>query len=94
MLYLIGGLIFFLLLNAPIRPYWNGLGLSEPILLLSFGLLLFLTPFKILEWEDDASKIPYKIMFLFGAGFSFCLIHKADLHNTYIYGDLNINRII
>jgi len=69
-LYLIGGLIFFLLLNAPIRPYWDGLGLSEPILLLSFGLLLFLTPFKILEWEDDASKIPYKIMFLFGAGFS------------------------
>ena len=69
-LYLIGGLIFFLLLNAPIRPYWDGLGLSEPMLLLAFGLMLFLTPFRVLEWEDDASKVPYKIMFLFGAGFS------------------------
>jgi len=37
-LYVIYALIFLLLLNAPIKPYWNGLGLSEPGILLSAGL--------------------------------------------------------
>ena len=27
-------------------------------------------PFNILDWMDDKAKIPYRIMFLFGAGFS------------------------
>jgi len=27
-------------------------------------------PFNILEWMEDKAKIPYRIMFLFGAGFS------------------------
>lgn len=69
-LYLIGGLVILLLINAPIKPYWNGLGLSETGILLSAGLLLFAPPFNILDWMDDKSKIPYRIMFLFGAGFS------------------------
>lgn len=58
------------MLNAPIRPYWNGLGLSEAGILLGFGLLLFAPPFTILEWMDDKAKVPFRIMFLFGAGFS------------------------
>jgi len=69
-LYVIIGLIVLLLLNAPIKPYYNGLGLSEPGILLSAGLLLFAPPFSILEWMEDKENIPYRIMFLFGAGFA------------------------
>ncbi len=69
-LFVLGGLILVLLVNAPIKPYWSGLGMSEPVILLSAGLILFLPPFNQLEWKSDASKVPYEIMFLFGAGFS------------------------
>lgn len=69
-LYLIGALIVLLFLNSPIKPYWGGLGLNESVILLGFGLLLFTPPFGILEWTEDKSKIPFRIMFLFGAGFS------------------------
>ena len=67
---LLGGLIILLLFNAPMQPYWDGLGLSESGILLASGLLLFLTPFKILDWMEDKDEVPYRIMFLFGAGFS------------------------
>ena len=69
-LYIIGGLIALLLINAPIKPYYSGLGLSEPGILLSAGLLLFAPPFGILNWMEDKDNIPYRIMFLFGAGFA------------------------
>ena len=69
-LYILGGLVALLLINAPIKPYWSGLGLSEAGILLGAGLLLFMPPFNILDWMDDKAKIPYRIMFLFGAGFS------------------------
>ncbi len=65
-----GGLILLLLINAPMKPFWSGLGLSEAGILLGVGLILFMPPFNILNWEEDAKKIPYKIIFLFGAGFS------------------------
>lgn len=64
------GLIALLLVNAPIKPYYNGLGLSEPGILLAAGLLLFAPPFSILDWMQDKENIPYRIMFLFGAGFA------------------------
>ncbi|MDA3907853.1 MAG: SLC13 family permease [Sulfurimonas sp.] len=69
-LYIIGGLVFLLLLNAPMKPFWGGLGLSEAGILLAAGLILFMPPFNLLEWMEDKAKIPYRIMFLFGAGFS------------------------
>ncbi len=69
-LYVIGGLIALLLLNAPIKPYYNGLGLSEPGILLAAGLILFAPPFSTLDWMKDKENIPYRIMFLFGAGFA------------------------
>ncbi|WP_041672686.1 SLC13 family permease [Sulfurovum sp. NBC37-1] len=69
-LILIGGLILMLLVNAPIKPYYSGLGLSEPGILLAAGLLLFTPPFSILDWMEDKDNIPYRIMFLFGAGFA------------------------
>jgi len=69
-IYIIIGLIFLLLINAPLKPYYNGLGLSEPGILLAAGLLLFAPPFSILSWTEDNNNIPYHIMFLFGAGFA------------------------
>ena len=68
--YVMGGLIVLLLLNAPMKPFWPGLGLSEAGILLGAGLLMFAPPFSILVWNQDAQKVPYQIMFLFGAGFS------------------------
>ena len=68
--YIISGLIILLLVNAPIKPYYDGLGLSEPGILLAAGLLLFAPPFSILDWMSDKDSIPYRIMFLFGAGFA------------------------
>ena len=76
-LYLLGGVMILLLVNAPIRPYWDGLGLSEAGILLSSGLLLFAPPLNILKWDDDNSKIPYGIVFLFGAGFSIAKAFSA-----------------
>jgi sodium-dependent dicarboxylate transporter 2/3/5 len=76
-LFIIGGLIFLLLINAPIKPYWGGLGLSEAGILLSAGILLFMPPFNILDWMQDKGNVPYRIIFLFGAGFS---IAKAFSH--------------
>ena len=67
---LLFGLVALLLVNAPIRPWWGGLGMSEPVILLSAGLLLFTPPFGLLVWQEDKAKIPYRIMFLFGAGFA------------------------
>lgn len=64
------GVIFLLLFNAPVEPYYSGLGLNETGILLGAGLLLFAPPFSILEWKEDKNNIPYQIMFLFGAGFA------------------------
>ena len=69
-LWLMGALVVVLLLNAPMKPFWGGLGLSEAGILLVMGLVLFMPMFNVLNWEEDSSKIPFKIMFLFGAGFS------------------------
>jgi sodium-dependent dicarboxylate transporter 2/3/5 len=70
------GLIFLLFINAPIKPYYNGLGLNEKGILLFFGLMMFAPPFNILKWEDS-KKIPYEIIFLFGAGFSIAAAFSA-----------------
>ena len=69
-LYILGGLVTLLLINAPMKPYWSGLGLSEAGILLGAGLLLFMPLINVLDWMDDKAKIPYRIIFLFGAGFS------------------------
>ncbi len=66
------GLIVLLFINAPIKPYYSGLGLNEKGILLASGLLLFFPPFNILQW-GDSKKVPYEIMFLFGAGFSIAM---------------------
>jgi sodium-dependent dicarboxylate transporter 2/3/5 len=97
-LYLMGGLILLLLLNAPIKPYWSGFGLSEAGILLSAGLLLFAPPFNILNWKEDAHKVPYQIMFLFGAGFSiakaFSATGLADAIATYLISMTHISPVL
>lgn len=62
-------LIILLFANAPVRPYYDGLGLNEKAILLGFGLLMFMPPVNVLEWRDS-KKVPFEIIFLFGAGFS------------------------
>jgi len=69
-LYVLAGLITLLLVNAPMKPFWSGLGLSEAGILLGAGLLMFMPPFNILDWMEDKGRIPFRIIFLFGAGFS------------------------
>ena len=55
-------LVFILLINSFFK-------FNESIILLSFGLAMFLPKIGFLKWEDT-KKIPYEIIFLFGAGFS------------------------
>jgi len=91
-------LIGLLFVNAPIRPYWSGLGLSESGILLGFGLLLFVAPFKILDWDEDSKQIPFSIIFLFGAGFSiakaFSSSGLADEIATYLLSMTNMSPIL
>ena len=91
-------LIGLLFINAPIRPYWSGLGLSESGILLGFGLLLFIAPFKILDWDEDSKRIPFAIIFLFGAGFSiakaFSSSGLADEIATYLLSMTNMSPIL
>lgn len=69
LLYILLALVVLLLTNSKIEPYYSGLGLNEKGILLGFGLLMFLPRIGFLTW-DDTKKIPYEIIFLFGAGFS------------------------
>lgn len=75
-LFLLLSLVALLFINSPIKPYYDGLGLNEKGMLLGFGLLMFMPPFSILTWEDS-KKIPYEIIFLFGAGFSIAFAFTA-----------------
>ncbi|MDD2906743.1 MAG: DASS family sodium-coupled anion symporter [Sulfurimonas sp.] len=87
-LFILFSLVILLLLNAPVKPYWSGLGLNEAGILLGAGLLLFAPGFHLLDWAEDKAKIPYRIMFLFGAGFSiaaaFWATGLADVLATYL----------
>ncbi|AXX92241.1 anion transporter [Malaciobacter molluscorum LMG 25693] len=69
LLYILGSLIVLLFVNSKIEPYYSGLGINEKGILLGFGLLMFIPKIGFLNWEDT-KKIPYEIIFLFGAGFS------------------------
>lgn len=62
-------LVVLLLLNSPVKPWYPGLGLNEKGILLGFGLLMFCPGLRFLEWPDTR-KIPFEIIFLFGAGFA------------------------
>ncbi|HUH42768.1 MAG TPA: DASS family sodium-coupled anion symporter [Sulfurimonas sp.] len=97
-LLLLGGVVLLLLLNAPLGSFWGGLGLNESVVLLSGGLLLFAPPFGILDWMDDKSKVPFRIMFLFGAGFSIAAAFSssglADEVASYLLALTNFSTIL
>jgi len=95
---LLGGLIVLLLVNAPIQPYWSGLGLSEPGILLAAGLMLFMPPFRLLDWMRDKEYIPFRIMFLFGAGFAIAKAFSdtglADAFAAYLLGLTSLGPVL
>lgn len=70
-------LILLLFINSPIQPYYAGLGLNEKGILLCAGLILFVPPVNILNWSDS-KKIPFEILFLFGAGFSIAHVFTSS----------------
>ena len=77
LIYILYALIGLLLLNSSIPPYYLGLGLNEKGILLGFGLLMFIPKIGFLQWEDT-KKIPYEIIFLFGAGFSIAMAFSSS----------------
>jgi len=62
LLYILGTLVIVLFVNSFFKA-------SEAGILLAFGLFMFMPKIGFIEWEDTR-KVPYEIMFLFGAGFS------------------------
>ncbi len=49
---------------------------SDATILLSYGLFMFFPQVGFLKW-DDSKKIPYEVIFLFGAGFSIAAAFSA-----------------
>lgn len=62
LLKILGILVIVLFVNSFFK-------VSEAGILLGFGLAMMLPKIGFIEWEDS-KKIPYEIIFLFGAGFS------------------------
>ena len=66
------GIIVLLALVLVINTFLKqlfGFALNEKLVLLGFGLLMFVPKIGFLDWEDTRS-MPYEIILLFGAGFS------------------------
>lgn len=83
LLFLVCCLLVILLLNSPIKPIYMGLGFNENLILLAFGLLMFIPKIGFLTWEDSRN-IPYEINFLFGAGFCVAMaISKIQLGEAF-----------
>lgn len=68
-LYWILGILSFILVFNTFMKELMGFALDEKMVLLGFGLLMFIPHIGFLTWEDTRN-IPYEIIFLFGAGFS------------------------
>jgi len=68
-LYIIIGLLAFVLIANTFSKQIIGFALNEKLVLLGFGLLMFFPKIGFLNW-DDTRNMPYEIIMLFGAGFS------------------------
>lgn len=77
LIYIIGTLALLLAAN-PILKYFFGIMINEKLTLLAFGLFLFLPKVDLLEWKEDFKKIPFAIIYLFGAGFSIAMAFKKS----------------
>jgi len=65
---IVGLLAVVLIVNTFLKQFF-GFSLDEKLVLLGFGLLMFMPKIGFLDWEDTR-LMPYEIIFLFGAGFS------------------------
>ncbi len=84
LLFFLASLLFLLLINSPIKPFYNGLGLNENLILLAFGLLMFVPKIGFLEW-NDSKAIPYELIFLFGASFCIAMaFSQAELGGAFV----------
>jgi len=68
-LYGIIGVLAAVLVSNTFFKQLSGFALDEKLVLLGFGLLMFMPKVGFLTW-DDTRNLPYEIIFLFGAGFS------------------------
>jgi len=68
-LYIIVGVLAFVLIANTFSKQIIGFALNEKLVLLGFGLLMFFPKIGFLNW-DDTRNMPYEIIMLFGAGFS------------------------
>lgn len=68
-LYWIIGILASILIANTFLKEIAGFALDEKLVLLGFGLLMFIPRIGFLAWEDTRN-LPYEIIFLFGAGFS------------------------
>ncbi|MDY0403159.1 SLC13 family permease [Sulfurovum sp.] len=82
-LYWIIGILASILIANTFMKQIAGFALDEKLVLLGFGLLMFVPRIGFLTWEDTRN-IPYEIIFLFGAGFSIA----AAFTNTGLAADI------
>ena len=75
-LYGIVVLLAVVLLSNTFLKQFFGFSLNEKLVLLGFGLLMFVPKIGFLDWEDTRN-MPYEIIFLFGAGFSIASAFSA-----------------
>jgi len=68
-LYLVIVMLSCILIANTFFKQFFGFSLNEKLVLLGFGLFMFVPKIGFLTWEDTRN-IPYEIIFLFGAGFS------------------------
>ncbi len=79
LIWILSSLALILALN-PILKHFIGIVINEKLTLLAFGLSLFLPRVNLLDWQEDFAKIPFAIIFLFGAGFSIAMaFQQTDL---------------
>ncbi len=75
-LYSIVVLLAVVLFSNTFLKQFFGFALNEKLVLLGFGLLMFVPKIGFLDWEDTRN-MPYEIIFLFGAGFSIASAFSA-----------------
>ena len=72
LVWILSSLAILLAINPLLKHLFN-IEVNEKLTLLAFGLFLFLPKIDLLEWKEDFAKIPFAIIFLFGAGFSIAM---------------------
>ena len=75
-LYWVIVLLAIVLLGSTLIKQLIGFELNDKLILLGFGLWMFIPKFGFLDWEDTRN-MPYEIIMLFGAGFSIASAFKT-----------------